>query len=46
MLGTATIGLVVALMPLVVREASWVADAVGILAGFLLGLPLARMQGR
>ncbi|HEY1510324.1 MAG TPA: rhomboid family intramembrane serine protease [Solirubrobacteraceae bacterium] len=46
MLGTATIGLVVALMPLVVREASWVADAVGILAGFLLGLPLARMQER
>jgi membrane associated rhomboid family serine protease len=46
LLGVATIGLVVALMPLVVREASWVADVVGILAGFILGVPLARMQER
>jgi membrane associated rhomboid family serine protease len=46
LLGTAAFFLVVALMPLVVREASWVADAVGILAGFALGLPLARMQER
>jgi membrane associated rhomboid family serine protease len=44
LLGTAAIGLVVALMPLVVKEASWVADIVGVLAGVILGLPLARMQ--
>jgi membrane associated rhomboid family serine protease len=46
LLGTAAIGAVVALMPLVVKEASWVADGVGVLAGVLLGLPLARRQTR
>jgi membrane associated rhomboid family serine protease len=44
LLGTAAIGLVVALMPLVAKEASWVADIVGVLAGVILGLPLARMR--
>jgi hypothetical protein len=33
-------------MPLVVHEASWLADAVGIAAGFALGLPLARLHDR
>jgi membrane associated rhomboid family serine protease len=46
MLGTAALGVVVALMPLVVKEASWVADGVGMLTGLLLGLLLARMQPR
>jgi membrane associated rhomboid family serine protease len=46
MLGTAAIFAVVALMPLVVKEASWVADGVGVLAGVVLGLPLARIQAR
>jgi membrane associated rhomboid family serine protease len=46
LLGTAAIGLVVALMPLVVKEASWVADGVGVLAGLVLGVPLARMRAR
>ncbi len=44
LLGTAAIGVVVALMPLVVKEASWVSDIVGVLAGVVIGLPLARMQ--
>lgn len=43
-LGAAAIALVVALMPLAVREASWVADGVGALAGFAVGFPLARLQ--
>ena len=46
LLGTAAFFLVVALMPLVVHEASWLADAVGIVAGFALGLPLARLHDR
>jgi membrane associated rhomboid family serine protease len=46
LLGTAAFFLVVALMPLVVHEASWLADAVGIAAGFALGLPLARLHDR
>jgi hypothetical protein len=41
LLGTAVIGVVVALMPLVVPGASWVSDATGLLAGLLIGLPLA-----
>jgi membrane associated rhomboid family serine protease len=44
LLGTAAIGVVVALMPLVVKEASWVSDIVGVVAGVVIGLPLARMQ--
>ncbi|HEY8626249.1 MAG TPA: rhomboid family intramembrane serine protease [Solirubrobacteraceae bacterium] len=44
LLGAAAIALVVALMPLAVQEASWVADGVGVLAGFAVGYPLARLQ--
>jgi membrane associated rhomboid family serine protease len=46
LIGTAAIATVVALMPLVVRDASWVADGVGVLAGFAIGLPLARFRLR
>jgi membrane associated rhomboid family serine protease len=41
LLGTAVIAVVVALMPLVGAGASWVAAGVGVLAGILIGLPLA-----
>jgi hypothetical protein len=44
LLGTAAIGVVVALMPLVVPEASWIADAVGVLGGVTVGTGLALMQ--
>jgi membrane associated rhomboid family serine protease len=42
-LGTALIGVVVALMPLVVAGAapSWISDGVGVLGGIAIGLPLA-----
>ena len=33
-------------MPLVVKEASWVAAGVGVVTGLVLGLPLARVQLR
>jgi membrane associated rhomboid family serine protease len=46
LMGTAAIAAVVALMPLVVKDASWIADGVGILAGFAIGLPLARLRAR
>ncbi|MBV8952560.1 MAG: rhomboid family intramembrane serine protease [Solirubrobacterales bacterium] len=42
LLGTAAIALVVALMPLAVSHASWIAGGVGVLAGIVVGLPLAR----
>ena len=41
LLGTAVVGVVVALMPLVAPSASWISDATGVLAGTLIGLPLA-----
>jgi membrane associated rhomboid family serine protease len=41
LLGTAVIAVVVALMPLVAPSASWISDATGVLAGTLIGLPLA-----
>jgi membrane associated rhomboid family serine protease len=44
LLGTAVIAAVVALMPLVVTDASWIADAVGVLAGLAVGIPLARIE--
>lgn len=44
LLGTLVLGLVVALMPLVVPGASWVSDAVGVLGGFAVGLPVALTQ--
>ena len=46
LLGTLVIGIVVALMPLAVPGASWIADAVGVVAGFAVGLPLARLAQR
>jgi membrane associated rhomboid family serine protease len=46
LIGTAVIAVVVALMPLAVPGASWIADAVGVLAGFAVGLPLARLAAR
>ena len=46
LLGTAVIGVVVALMPLAVPEASWIPVAVGVLVGLFVGLPLARVTAR
>ena len=46
LLGTLVIGIVVVLMPLAVREASWVAGGVGVLVGLFVGLPLARVRTR
>jgi membrane associated rhomboid family serine protease len=46
LIGTAAIAAVVALMPLAVTDASWIADGVGVLAGLAIGLPLARLQAR
>jgi membrane associated rhomboid family serine protease len=46
LLGTAVIAVVVALMPLVLTEASWIADLVGVLAGLVIGYPLARAELR
>lgn len=43
LLGTAVIAGVVALIPLAVTDASWISDAVGVAAGLLIGLPLARL---
>jgi hypothetical protein len=44
LLGTAVLAAVVALMPLVVPGASWVSDAVGVLGGLAVGLPIALTQ--
>jgi membrane associated rhomboid family serine protease len=41
LLGTAVIAVVVALMPLAAPEASWISAGIGVLAGVLVGLPLA-----
>jgi membrane associated rhomboid family serine protease len=41
LLGTAVVAVVVALMPVAVPGASWIPAAVGVLAGLLIGLPLA-----
>jgi membrane associated rhomboid family serine protease len=41
LLGTAVIGVVVALMPLAAPSASWISAGIGVLAGILIGLPLA-----
>ncbi|MGA9857724.1 MAG: rhomboid family intramembrane serine protease [Solirubrobacteraceae bacterium] len=45
-IGVAVIAVVVALMPLADVSASWIAAGVGVLAGFALGLPLARLGER
>ena len=42
LLGSAVFGIVVALMPLVVSDASWAADGAGVVAGLAVGLPLAQ----
>jgi membrane associated rhomboid family serine protease len=42
LIGAAVIAVAVALMPLADPQASWISDIVGIAAGFLIGLPLAR----
>ena len=41
LLGALAIGLAVALMPIVVPQASWIPDVVGVLGGVVIGLPLA-----
>lgn len=46
LIGTAVFGVVVALMPLAVVHASWIADAVGVAAGAVVGLVLARVGER
>jgi membrane associated rhomboid family serine protease len=46
LLGTAAFFAAVALMPLAVPQASWIADGVGVVVGFAVGLPLARMTIR
>jgi membrane associated rhomboid family serine protease len=46
LLGTAVIAAVVALMPLAVNDTSWIADGVGVAAGLIVGLPLARASLR
>jgi hypothetical protein len=46
LLGTAAIGAVVALMPVAVLSASWIAGAVGIVVGIVVGWPLALLDDR
>jgi membrane associated rhomboid family serine protease len=41
LLGALAIAVVVALMPLVVPQSTWIADGVGLLGGLAIGLPLA-----
>jgi len=46
LIGTAVIAVVIALMPLAAPGASWVAGGAGVVAGLLIGLPLARLSAR
>ena len=46
LLGVAVIAAVLLLLPLAVPGASWIADGVGVVAGFAVGLPLARASLR
>jgi membrane associated rhomboid family serine protease len=46
LIGTAAVAIAVALMPLAVPHASWVADIVGVVVGFGAGLALARSVPR
>jgi membrane associated rhomboid family serine protease len=46
LIGAGVIAVAVALMPLADPAASWVSDAVGILAGFAVGIPLALIGER
>jgi membrane associated rhomboid family serine protease len=45
-IGAGVIAVAVALMPLAVGYASWVSDAVGVIAGFAIGVPLALIGER
>ena len=46
LIGAAALAVAVALMPLADVNASWIADAVGVLAGFAIGVPLALLAER
>ncbi|MGZ4167837.1 MAG: rhomboid family intramembrane serine protease [Solirubrobacteraceae bacterium] len=46
LIGAGVIAAAVALMPLAVGYASWVSDAVGVIAGFAIGVPLALIGER
>jgi len=46
LLGTAVIAVVLFLIPLAVTDAAWLSGAVGVLAGIVIGLPLARLPER
>jgi membrane associated rhomboid family serine protease len=46
LIGAGVVAAVIALLPLAVTDASWVADGVGLLAGLVLGYPLARLTAR
>jgi membrane associated rhomboid family serine protease len=46
LIGAAAFAVAVALMPLADVNASWIADAVGVLAGFAVGVPLALLAER
>jgi hypothetical protein len=46
MLGAVVIAVTVALLPLAVRDASWLAGGVGAALGLVIGLPLARLADR
>ncbi len=44
LIGAGVLAAVVALMPLALPEASWISDGVGVLAGLLIGYPLAKLR--
>jgi hypothetical protein len=44
LLGTAVFAAVIALMPLAAPEASWISAGVGVVAGVVIGYPLARLR--
>jgi membrane associated rhomboid family serine protease len=46
LLGTAVVGVVVALMPIAAPGASWISAGIGAAAGLLIGLPLALARER
>jgi membrane associated rhomboid family serine protease len=46
LIGTAAIAAVLLLLPLAAREASWLAEGVGVVAGLTIGFPLARLERR
>lgn len=46
LIGAGAIAAAIALMPLAVPEASWMSDVVGVLAGVVIGVPLARLSPR